>query len=171
MLRPPAGVDGLRMVSTSPGEVQMEMVTVSWGVGQEIVTYGPHVLWRPRSVRGATTSYENQIFIGWIFNQSLPKFFCPMFCQLFCQLFCQVSSLHAECLLSGGPCGGMKLSWEWGIDPALPHGLPHSYSCGLPFLGPQSGAHRLSATAVVQVGHTACFFFCFSGHSTTCCSD
>ena len=32
---------------------------------------------------------------------------------------------------------------EWGIDPALPHGLPHSFSCGLPFLGPQSGARQL----------------------------
>ena len=81
------------------------------------------------------------------------------------------SSVHAERLLSGGPCGGMQLSWEWGSDPALPHGLPHSYSCGLPFLGHQSGAHRLSATAILQVGHIACFLFCFSGHSTTCCSD
>ena len=41
--------------------------------------------------------------------------------------FCQVI-LHAERLLSGGPCGGMHLSWEWGVDPALPHGSPHSFS-------------------------------------------
>ena len=58
-----------------------------------------------------------------------------------------------------------------GYRPGLTTRFAPLLSCGLPFLGPQSGAHRLSATAILQVGHIACFFFCFSGHSTTCCSD
>ena len=51
--------------------------------------------------------------------------------------------VHAEHLLFGGPCGGIAFYLEWGIDLALPHGLPHSLSCGLPFLRPQSGTRQL----------------------------
>ena len=56
---------------------------------------------------------------------------------------------------------------EWGIDPALPHGLPHSYSCGLPFLRPQSGARQLVRLLLFGPPH----FLFLSGHPTTYCSD
>ena len=71
------------------------------------------------------------------------------------------SSLHAERLLSGGPCGSMQLSWEWGVDPASPHGSPHSFSCGLPFLRPQSGVHRLHATVPFGSATDLAFISCF----------
>ena len=68
--------------------------------------------------------------------------------------------MHAERLhLEGRGAACISLLLERGIDPALPHGLPHSFlvAC-LSFLGPQSGAHQLSATATVR---SATFLFSF----------
>ena len=63
------------------------------------------------------------------------------------KFFCQVIF---TCRASGRVEACSRFLQEWGIDPALPHGLPHSYSCGLPSFRPQSGAHQLSATATVR---------------------
>ena len=65
--------------------------------------------------------------------------------------------MHAERLLSGGPCGGMHLFREWGVDPANHTVRPTP--CGSPSLGPQSGAHRPSATATLR----AATFLAFPG--------
>ena len=64
---------------------------------------------------------------------------------------------------SGGPRGGMHLfPLEWGVDQALPRGSPHSFSCGLPFLGPQSGAHQLVRLLLFR---SATFLLLLSGHT------
>ena len=57
----------------------------------------------------------------------------------------------------GGPCGGMHLFREWGVDPANHTVRPTP--CGSPSLGPQSGAHRPSATATLR----AATFLAFPG--------
>ena len=71
------------------------------------------------------------------------------------------SQVFYACRASGRVAACICFLLEWGIDPALPHGLPHSYSCGLPSLRPQSGAHRLSATATVRSATFLAFISCF----------
>ena len=47
----------------------------------------------------------------------------------------------------------------WGVDPALPHGLPHSYSCCLPFLRPQAAHTNLVRPLPLLFGRPHPFLF------------